>query len=443
MTRRRAYALVAAACALPRLVIVFHERVALLQNLEKSTVLAHVFLKSGTFGYLPGQPSAYTQPLYGWFLIVLYWFTGERWWSLGLVQTAIAVVTALLVLEIGRRFLPLRYAVIAALLATLQPYLIWHDVHGNREILDQVLGAGVFLMTLRVAKRPSFPSAALLGLLSGVAILSNARVVLLPFALGFFLLWQRAGWIVAVTVPVLAGVALLPWVVRNKVELGCFAITTDGRALWKANNLNTYSTLAKGLWLDQVPDIPQRRVPEPRIPAKWLTAQEAGAIYAATGRSIHVPECYQESYYENLVFSFWENHPGAKVKLMAQATWMLWSPKVGVEGAQEASLDGLRTWVEPLWAIPVYLLALAGLFAVSSSVRVLALIFLIYETFGAWVFAGTTRYRVAWDFVLALLAAAALSKVPWGRLLRRGGADPAGGAPPGGDAGGAPSGGRP
>jgi hypothetical protein len=35
------------------------------------------------------------------------------------------------------------------------------------------------------------------------------------------------------------------------------------------------------------------------------------------------------------------------------------------------------------------------------------------------VFAGTTRYRVAWDFVLALLAAAALSRVPWARLVSR------------------------
>ena len=36
----------------------------------------------------------------------------------------------------------------------------------------------------------------------------------------------------------------------------------------------------------------------------------------------------------------------------------------------------------------------------------------------AWVFAGTTRYRVPWDFVLALLAAAALSRLPF-RPLRR------------------------
>ena len=53
-------------------------------------------------------------------------------------------------------------------------------------------------------------------------------------------------------------------------------------------------------------------------------------------------------------------------------------------------------------------LGLVGLFVVATPVRVLALLFAGYETLAAWVFAGTTRYRVPWDFVLALLAAAAL-----------------------------------
>ena len=54
---------------------------------------------------------------------------------------------------------------------------------------------------------------------------------------------------------VLAATVLVvsPWVVRNRVQVGCFAITTDSRALWKANNLNTYDTLAAGKWIDDVP----------------------------------------------------------------------------------------------------------------------------------------------------------------------------------------------
>ena len=406
-----------AACALPRLAIVVHERQAILENVEKSSTLAHVFLKTGTFGYLPGHPSAYTQPLYGWFLIVVYWIGGETWWSLGLIQTLVAVATALLVLQIGRRFFKLPYAVLAAVVTTLQPYLVWHDVHGNREILDQLLGAAMFLLVLIAADRRTLALGAALGAVSGAAILSNARLTVLPLFLAAFLLWRGGGWVAALAVPVVALVVLMPWVVRNKVELGCFAITTDARALWKANNLNTYATLAKGLWLDDVPDIPQRRVRH--VAPRWRTSEEAGAIFDSDGIVIDVPECAQESYYEQLVLRFWEHHPGAKVKLAIQATGMLWSPGVGTEGAQTPGGSSLRNIVEPLWTIPIFLLALVGLFFVSAALRALALLFIVYETAAAWVFAGTTRYRVSWDFVLVLLATAAIARVPWSRLAHR------------------------
>jgi hypothetical protein len=121
------------------------------------------------------------------------------------------------------------------------------------------------------------------------------------------------------------------------------------------------------------------------------------------------------------VFQFWEHHPGAKVKLMVQATGMLWNPKVGIEGAQESGVDNLRHWVEPLYTVPLFLLAIVGLIFVPSAFRALALIYVFYETAAAWVFAGTTRYRVSWDFVLALLAAAALDGI-WRKLHARRGA---------------------
>jgi hypothetical protein len=100
---------------------------------------------------------------------------------------------------------------------------------------------------------------------------------------------------------------------------------------------------------------------------------------------------------------------------MAQATWMLWDPQVGITGAQESGVDSLRKWAEPLWAVPLFVLAIAGLFFVPAAFRALALIFAVYETLAAWVFAGTTRYRVPWDFVIALLAAAAIDRI-WRRL---------------------------
>jgi 4-amino-4-deoxy-L-arabinose transferase-like glycosyltransferase len=415
--RRYDYALVAGVCLLPRLIAMLHEGAALLplddDGVEKSDLIARVFLKTGTFGYVPGAPTAYTQPVYAWFMIAVYWVAGRHWWSLGTAQIALAVLTALLVYEIGRRFISRRAGVIAALVSTLQPYLIWHDVHANREIVDQPLGAAMFLLALLAIKRASLRIPIALGVVTGIAMLSNSRLVALPLAFGAFLLWRRVGWAAAAAVVILAAVTISPWVVRNKVEVGCWALTDDGRALWKANNTNTYRILAAGGWIDNVPNI--AGLPPNPQEAYYYFANQGENDYTTKDPSLHVDECAQETYYEHLVVKFVEHHPGAKVKLMAQATKMLWSPSVTADGGESSSSGGvgqIKHIVEPAYVIALYLLAFVGLFFVERAFAVLALTFLGYETLAAWVFAGTTRYRVPWDFVLALLASAALAKLP-------------------------------
>src|ERR671936_338244 len=100
--RRRAYALLVTAA-----------------YVDKGDDLARTFLASGSYGFIPGRPSAYTQPLYGFFLVPLYWIFHRSWLTVGLAQIAVAVATALLVYEIGRRFVSARAGVVAALVATV------------------------------------------------------------------------------------------------------------------------------------------------------------------------------------------------------------------------------------------------------------------------------------------------------------------------------------
>jgi hypothetical protein len=278
----------------------------------------------------------------------------------------------------------------------------------------------MFLLALLAESRRSLWLAVALGAVSGVAVLSNSRLTVLPLVLGAYLLWRRAGWLAAAAVPVLAALVLMPWLVRNEVEVGCFSLTTDARALWKANNVNTYETLRSGHWIDDVPDIPGRRAA--RIPDDLRTPQEAGVIYEQNGRKIDVHECAQQSYYQHLVWQFWKHHPGEKVKLAAQATTMLWDPRVDRRAGRSeegGGLDVLRTWPQAIYAVPLFLLAIVGLWFVAPAFRALALIFVLYETAMAWVFAGTTRYRVSWDFVLALLAAAALTRFPFAEVAAK------------------------
>src|SRR4051794_19779127 len=116
--RQFAYAVIAVAMVLPRLVALLHERTAITPGYtlgEKSDDIARTWIDSGTFGFIPGHPSAYTQPLYSWFLIPLYEALGRSWVVVGGAQIVVATVTACIVFEIGRRWLSASVGLGAAL----------------------------------------------------------------------------------------------------------------------------------------------------------------------------------------------------------------------------------------------------------------------------------------------------------------------------------------
>ena len=58
--------------------------------------------------------------------------------------------------------------------------------------------------------------------------------------------------------------------------------------------------------------------------------------------------------------------------------------------------------------IPLYLLGAIGLFLVPRFFAALTVLLLGYQTLVAMLFVGETRYRVPWDFLIALLAGAAV-----------------------------------
>src|SRR3954469_3306952 len=235
----------------------FHERGALTSSFtEKSDTIARMYIDHGTFGFVPGAPSAYTQPLYAWFLIPIYWAAGAKWWSVAPVQIAAALVTAWLVFEIGRRFLSTRGATIAAVISTVNPYLVWHDVHINREIVDQLLAAAVVLLTLLVVEKPNAFRSTLLGLTAGVSMLGNTRLVFLPVLCALYVVWRlprrRIAPVSAVVILAGSAIAVFPWLVRNEASVGCFTLTTDGRAMWKGKHPRHHQIFRSWQWIDNI-----------------------------------------------------------------------------------------------------------------------------------------------------------------------------------------------
>jgi 4-amino-4-deoxy-L-arabinose transferase-like glycosyltransferase len=406
---RTAVTILVLATALPRLAVVLHERDSIVtNNVDKGDIFARTFLRTGTYGFIPGHPSAYTQPLYGWFLVPLYWILGRSWEVVGGAQTLVAVGTTLVVWQIGRRWLSPLAGLVAGLLVALHPYLVWHDVHMNREILDHFLAASTVFCILWALEKLSWRRALPVGALLGLAILGNVRLEALPLVVAGYYLWQRGatGRTVGACLTVIAAtlVVLAPWVVRNRVELGCWTVTTDARALWKANNLNTYATLKSGRWIDHVP-----------IPKSFPTNPEQVYLrWKRTGVVQPYSECHQVSFYENKVFSFWADHPGAKARLMTIDLKWQWQPSVvnvtGLPGAG-TFVDTFRRTAEPIYMIPLYILGAIGLFLVPRYFSGLVVVLLGYQTVAALAFVGETRYRVPWDFLIALLAGATVAEV--------------------------------
>ena len=305
--------------------------------------------------------------------------------------------------ELGRRELSAVVGLVAALVVTLEPYLVWHDVHMNREILDELLAVAVVLLTLVLVERPSPVVGAAVGAVAGLAILGNVRLLALPLVLAAFAIGcaGRAAIVPAVAVLLATLVVLLPWTARNRVSVGCFALTTDSRALWKANNPATLRTLENGGWIDDVPG----------IPGAPPTPQDAGETYERTGRIVDTDECAQMRFYRRRALTFVRDHPGEKAKLAAVAARMLWQPTVTrTEGRRGRGtfLDTGRTWLEGAYAVALFAFAIAGAFLLPRRLVVLAALLLAYTTLTAMVFAGETRYRVPWDFLLAVSASAAI-----------------------------------
>jgi 4-amino-4-deoxy-L-arabinose transferase-like glycosyltransferase len=417
MTRRQALAIVLGAAIVPRAVVLLAERGRILEELvEKSDDFAQTLVASGTFGFLPGRPSGYTQPLYAWFLAGLYQVFERHWLVVGIAHLVVAALTAVLVFEIGRRVVSLEVGVVGAAIATLHPFLVWHDMHLNREILDGLLLALVVLLALLVFDRQHIGLAAALGAACGLAILGNARLALLPLLLAAYVAWpfRPLGRSLLVAGIVVAGAVLVvtPWMARNADSVGCFALTTDTRALWKANNENTRRILDRGGWIDDVPE-------HPGAPP-W---PEYAADLTRAGTPTEVDECAQQRFYRELVFDFWREEPGEKARLSLQAVRMLWSPTFSVDSDDSGRgriADLGRDVVEPVFMVVVYLLAIAGAFLVPRRFLALVLLLVGYNTLVAMAFAGTVRYRAPFDFLLAILAAAALMRAwDWLRERRR------------------------
>ncbi len=180
----------------------------------------------------PILPTEHTVPLYPVFIAGIYAIFGEHNSAVRIAQSAIDLITCLLVAFVSFNLAPpslKRSAAMSALI--IYGCLSWFTVSWTRYILTETLA--IFLMMLAVAisikamrNRPR--RWLIVGAICGVALLTRGDSVLLVFAFGLFLTLRIARWRSSESITALllfcAAILLVlaPWTVRNYKAFGKF-----------------------------------------------------------------------------------------------------------------------------------------------------------------------------------------------------------------------------
>lgn len=177
------------------------------------------------------HPTAYKSPVYPLFLASVFALFGGAskgaLFTVGLIQATLGIVTVYLVALLAKEVINSRAAVVIALLIGFYPSYVYYV----RVIEVTNCFIAVFALNLLVLFKtinfPSLNNSALFGLLCGISILTNpvASVACLVMMVFLVLGLKKKGlpWIArTLTAACCLLLILLPWSLRNLLELGAF-----------------------------------------------------------------------------------------------------------------------------------------------------------------------------------------------------------------------------
>ncbi len=342
---------------------------------------------------------AWKEPLY---IILLSWLSrGGKTHAVTvmLVQSLFGIATALGVSLIGYHlFRNVSRAVVAGMIASANPFLVYYDTHFIHPLsLDALLFVATALSILWAMSDHAggLRRSALAGLMMGFSLWQRATL-LVP---GLVMWLSRALFpgmkkaVVARRACVWLVVALLiiaPWLIRNYRLFGRLILTTDAaHILWLGNNPHSNGTYSDG---------EGQRVfylTEPELQAKIASASE-----------LEQYEIFLEE-----VKRFVRTHPGRSIGLFIRKLWaFFWfSPNAGIE---------YNAWQQRLYR-GVYILllifgvgGLIGHWKQATPMQRHWIVMLMAAVGGlALLHAATAinmKHRVPWELVLSLFAAESL-----------------------------------
>jgi len=334
-----------------------------------------------------GSPTAFRAPGYPAFLTLLHLGGLTSPLAVRIIQALLATIIIWLVYRLGSELMNRAAGLTGAALTAIYPYYIFMPATLLAETLfTTLLLAAVLLfhLSLRTGRGKLLLGS---GTLMGFAILTRPAAWALTGGILFWLLFitryparQRLGLAALFFIAVLLTVT--PWMTRNYVRLGSFALATNGgRNFWLGNNsaatINSGSNIAMDAEMNRI-------------------------IENAAG------ETARERIYYDEAFRYIQSHPRQFIVLTfskALAFWR-WTPSPVTDNNYARS--NLMNWLSVLSVAPVFILAVAGYILVSAELRSKISLWLIMALFYTAIHAlyiSKVRFRLPLDAFMIMAAA--------------------------------------
>jgi 4-amino-4-deoxy-L-arabinose transferase-like glycosyltransferase len=388
--------------------------------------------RSPTFGGV-GGPSAYWPPGYPAVLVPFVGFAEWTGWlsvafAASLVNAAAGTLSVLLAGRLAMIWFGRRAAVWAAWLVALCPALIFFTSTAHSDTVFIALLLGVLVVIGRPRVDESWSYWGRVGLLLGVACLVRVPALVLAPVPALALRSQYGSWAGAArSTAIVAGgaaVVLVPWLVRNGVQVG----------VWSPGSTNNAAAVCFGQndrarpdWATSLADLRLQRecfggspYADPRLIRtyraegnSWLDGLDAGELRRLS--RIDEGTWYSTRMHDAVHWAL--THPLDSASLSVRKGWVIWRSEGDVvDSARNYAESGWAgRWQTPLgvlanvWLWGVSALAVAGLVLVPACRRTTVVwVPVVLLTLSIVLAVAEPHYRLPANPLVAVLAAGAI-----------------------------------
>ncbi len=350
-------------------------------------------------GELAGPADFVHAPLYAYFVGAVMRVAGpEPWWALRVLQAGLGAAACGLTAAAGRRFFCGRVGLAAGMFLAVCPAAIFSDGLIQKTSLEVFLAALCIWLLARAGERRTLVSVGAIGIVLGLLSLTRQ---LAPVLLPVVLVWirtrggaRRGAECAACLLGFVLTVA--PWVIRNRVVLGEFALGTPnvGQNFWMGNSARangTYVELRRGVGNGEDEQRAWTREAE-RDEGRRMTPREVSDHYLQSG------------------WSWVQANPVAWARLLAKKWIMVWNAYEAYDTEDYylyAERSALLRWLDRVLHFGVLCpLAAAGMVLSWRRWRILWVLYgwLLVNAAATAVFVVFARYRAVSLPVICLFA---------------------------------------